>query len=121
MEQNALALGANIVLASAKEVVIDEDTLDEKAIKVFKLALNDSYTWFATTDNDRFMIGIVALTALVDEETKGRIKQEVDFLRAINVASTGIPIDFGAMLIGDMKPIGLQRLFEKAKVAPIER
>ena len=121
MNPQEMALGANIVLTNARESVTEEDTLDEKAVLVFKLALNESCTWFVNTDNDRFMVGIVALTALVeDEETKERIKQEVQFLQALNMSATGIPIDLGSML-GGMEPIGLQRLFEEAKGAPAER
>jgi hypothetical protein len=120
MDQASLTLGVSIVKQGVEKDIADDDTLDEKVIKVFKATFDESYTWFVTTDNDRFIIGNAVLMLISDEETKCRIEQEVKFLRGLNAASSGIPVDFGPLMDG-WEPVGLQRLFEEAKGAPIQR
>ena len=120
LDQQGLALGATIVKQRVEEVITDDNTLEEKAVKVFKASLDESNVWFVDNDHDKFLIGITALTVLVDEETKWRIKKEVKFLQGLNAATSGLPVDLGQLMEG-MELIGLQKLFEQAKGAPVAR
>lgn len=84
--------------------------------------------WTRTEDEQtRAALGGVLLSKSCSPEDKARIESEVRMFRALAVAASGIPVDFGALLAAEGEthpnPIGLRRIWMEvkeatAKVAP---
>lgn len=115
-DANNIALGASIILSSAKEELKEIEGLENKARKIFEMTFDDNYNWFVTEDDYRFRIGVAVLLSIVDEgETKDRIKHELKLLQCLSASMSGIPVDFGAVADEEIEPIGLLGLYREIK------
>jgi hypothetical protein len=106
-----IRVGIMTIAAHAKESVTKEMDIEEKARVCFEMTFNNNYNWFTADKDDRFQMGIGALATVSTDEEMERIKQDVSFLKAVNAASSGVPVDMGAVMEGMSNPIGLQRIF----------
>lgn len=99
---------------------LPEDATEEQIVAAaMKGAFDDNCTWMAGNDNDKFLCALAALARhyLKDDEMMARMRHEISMLKAISAATSGVPVDFAAMLGGDEdppKPVGLNGAFLKA-------
>ena len=97
-----------IVAAECKHAAEGKETLEERIQAAFDVARNH---WLITDDNERFQGGVAAIYELSDEDTRERIKQEMDSLRTLSAMLSGVPIDFDRFndQTKELKPIGLMK------------
>jgi hypothetical protein len=116
---NSVALGVSIVKqAVERDAGLPEGApIEDRARACFEAVWEESNVWFASSDNERYIIGCGALAMLCSDEERDRIRAELDFARGLNAAGGGIPVDIGTLMerFGEEGPIGLQKLFFDAK------
>jgi hypothetical protein len=98
----------SIVAAECKRAAEGKETLEERIDAVFEVARNH---WLTTDENERFQGGVAAIYELSDEDTRERIKQEMDSLRTLSAMLSGVPVDVERFNeeTKEMKPIGLMK------------
>lgn len=115
MVSNNVALGASIVKGVVERDLAEGATIEDKARSCFEASWEESNAWFVHTDDERFMIGCGGLAMLCNDEERLRIRAELDTLRGLNAACSGIPVDLNVLAENMGEPIGLQKLFFEAK------
>lgn len=104
-------------LLTVNEIRAKLDTskpVEEQIKTAYKAAMNH---WLITNEGEQQRCALAAVMIDADFETQESIKKELKFFEAINAASSGIPVDFGAMLdnLGESKTFGIARLWDEAK------
>ncbi|MHC4424332.1 MAG: hypothetical protein ACYSWR_06665 [Planctomycetota bacterium] len=108
---NAIAISASIIKSKLEGKTDLEDILNS----AMDAALTESCTWLIGDEDLKFNAAIAAIYLVVDEDTQERVKKEITFLRSLNAASSGVPVNFGALLEDDeIKVIGLQKYWKAA-------
>lgn len=101
MNTTLLALVATECKAAAEK----ETTLEGRVTAAMKAAKNH---WMVTDDNSQFQGAVAAIYELSDDETKERIKAEMDSLRYLSAMMSGVAVDFDAIPKLE-NPIGLMK------------
>jgi len=114
---NAIILGANIVGKKLGEFKGLEKK--ELAKKAFELVHDDNNVWYSTSEEDLFKIGLGALLLNLDGEDKHKLEQEIKLLRALTAATSGIPVDLGAVFdsINPDDLIGVLGIFREVRAS----
>ena len=113
---NAIILSASIIKKELERSKPKD--LDEMIKAAMSLAKKDSCTWMLASDDHKFKAGIGAVLLLADDEDKERIEKELNFFKALGAASSGVPVNFSALINqfgDDFEPIGLRKYWEEAK------
>jgi hypothetical protein len=113
MYDTSIILGANLVGKKLQEF----KNLDKKELarKAFELACSEDNSWFTTSEDVLFRIGCGGLLLVFEEDDKANLEQELNSLKAISAATSGIPVDIGAALDG-MNPddmLGVLGIFKE--------
>jgi hypothetical protein len=106
-----------IVMTEARAAAENEETFEGKLRAAMKSA---AHHWMVLDEPTQQQGALAAVLDLVGPESDEgrRIQHEMKIHRALQAASSGIPVDFGAMLEGDApEPIGLAKLWTEAKGA----
>ena len=106
-----------IVATEAKQAAQKETTLEGR-LRAAMNAVKDH--WMVTDDDVRFQGAVAGAHMLSDDSDKKRIEFELRFLRTMSAASSGVPVNLGALLEEageDYEPIGLTKLWHEAKKA----
>ena len=100
MSDQEVQMGTSICWAVFKEDLPGEDTpVEEVAKRAFRMARDDSYTWFTTSDDVQFRIGCgVLLMHYKDSEVRVQIENTLRALKALSAMMSGVPVDLGAVL-----------------------
>lgn len=72
--------------------------------------------WCVTDEDKQFRAAIGAVLCEADDEEKIRIEEELDTLKVLNAAISGVPVNFDAVRISE-NPIGLVKLWREIKEA----
>lgn len=114
--ENAIVISASFIKRRLEEGSFETA---EEIIKAAMVAARDGgNTWLLGSDDDKIKAAVVAAHPFLKEEDQIRLKQELDFFMALGAATSGVPVDFGAVLDGvaeDIKPIGLRKIWEETK------
>lgn len=114
MDGNELALGMQTVAVGAKDRFKPESSIEDRARVCFECAFDENYAWFVRANDDdlRFRIAVGALMLHATPEEKVRIERTLDLARAVNVAASGVPVDWEAMLDESQpQPLPLQKIY----------
>ncbi len=104
-----IQIGVQFILPRITEVEGTEAKLRE----AMKCA--DESCWMSVNEEYNFKaaVGAVLVDIGIDHEDYPRITRELEILRGLGAASSGVPVDFGALLEGAVghKPFGLTRMW----------
>jgi hypothetical protein len=105
-----------LVMADAKHAVKAEDTFEDRLTAAMSAAKNH---WMVTDEQLQFKGAIMAVYPSCNPEEQARLKAELDLLKTIAAASSGIPVDVPAVLdrTSKFEGIGLGKLWREAERA----
>ena len=114
--ENAIVISASFIRKRLEEGSFE--TAEETVKAAMVAARNSSNTWMLGSDDDKFKAAVVAAHPFLKEEDQTRLKQELDFFKVLGAATSGVPVDFSAVLAGvdeDIKPLGLMKLWKETE------
>ncbi len=100
-----------IAITEIKQGIDSSDSIENR----FRTAMIQAKNHWLVVDEDgqlRAAIGAVLVTATEDE--KERIHAELDVIKALSAATTGVPVDFDALKMSG-NPIGILNLWRELK------
>lgn len=100
-----------IAVTEAKAAAGKETTLEGRLRAAMEATKNH---WVVTSEDDRFRAAVAGVMLLSNDEEKERIKLEIDQIRMLGAAFSGIPVDFAVVKPLD-NPIGLMKMWGKVK------
>ncbi len=108
-----LEIATSMIEAEARDDIAAAGTVEEKLTAAFNVARNH---WMFLDKNIQQKAGIGAVMMSIEKggEDFRRIEKELHLHNALGAASSGIPVDFGAMLENtdeDLKPVGIAKLW----------
>lgn len=115
-ELTELEAEAMLVIAECQTPCADEPDVVERLRKAMKAArdhhmVTDEVTQF------RGAVGAVLLDPLTTDEEKRRLEREINVLRALGAAQSGVPVNFGALLPEeDYEPIGILKIWHETAI-----
>ncbi len=95
----------------------DDVTPEDVARIAFTSCLKESTTWMLGTEDEKFRAGCggLLLHYFKDDDVRERIEYELQTLKSLSAAISGVPVNFGAVLREDIEPIGLLNIFKEVK------
>ena len=93
-----------IVATEAKRDAEGIEDLEERAKACMKAAHGH---WMVTNEDEQFSGAIAALMMLSSDEEKERIEYAVKISRALNAATSGIPVNFDELFDTEIEPLPL--------------
>lgn len=107
---------SQLICISEIEAQLDRTKPPEEQIKqAFRLVQRH---WLITEEGERQRCALAAVMVKADERTRACLTQEIKFFEAINMASRGIPVDFGSLVEGmekDLPAFGIAKLWNEVK------
>ena len=100
-----------IAVTEAKAAAENETTLEGR-LRAAMAATKDH--WMVTGEDDRFRSAVAGALLLSNEDDKDRIKREMDQLRTLNAAISGVPVNFDAIKPLE-NPVGLMKMWREVK------
>lgn len=103
-----------LVMADARPFVKPDDTLEDRLKAAMSAAKGH---WVVKDEQLQFKGAIMAVYPSCSDEEKQRIEAEMDVLKAIAAASSGVPVDIASVLdrTSKFEGIGLGKLFREAE------
>lgn len=125
MTDQILQLGIRIVATRARAEEIDElPNLEDRVRLCFRLALDDSSTWFVQEGDDslHFRIGVGALLTVLEPHSPewNRVETSLRLVNSLNATISGVPVDWGSLVDDDTEVVPLLPLYQavKTEVSP---
>ena len=94
--------------------VKEGDSLEDNLRAAFKAAQNH---WTVSDEDTQMMGAVLAVHQSSSPDDQARLKAEIDVIKALNAASSGIPVDMVSVLDGtkDIDPVGLNKIWREVK------
>lgn len=88
--------------------------LEDRLRKAMREALNH---WLITNENEQFNCAVAAVLLTASEKERARISVEMKFLKALNVSSENVPVNWELLMdeLEGQEPIGLLPLWRSIK------
>lgn len=114
MDQVRIAAG--VIEAGVREKLAAAETLEDK----FRVAFKEAHEYWMSTDDDIKLkggIGAVMMSVGVDSEHYERITVELEQLKTLNAAFSGVAVDWerAGLMPDGFEPIGIIKLWEETK------
>ena len=88
----------------------NEESLDDIIDACFSAAKDH---WMATEEDDQFLGAVGAILQLSNDEDEEKMRAELDTVKALNAAMSGVPVDFSAVPSLRENPICLHGRWKK--------
>lgn len=93
MDEASLGIGVQLI----QNDINPEDSIEDRFKTAFRCA-RDGRIFFAYDDDTLYRCGIGAVYVGATDEEKQRIDSELRLLRGLASATSGVPVDWGAMM-----------------------
>ena len=109
MMDQQITMGVMLCMSAwEKEPPGPEVPVEKVAKRAFRLARDNSFTWFTCSDDIRFRIGCgILLIHYEGTETARAVKNTVRVLKSLSAAMSGVPVNLGAAIHEDMETLPL--------------
>ena len=97
---------AAIVMTECLSAAKGKVTLDEIIDACFGVAKNH---WLTIDENGQYLGAIGAILQLSSDEDEARMRAELDVVKALNAAMSGVPVDMSALPEPPENPVCLQK------------
>jgi hypothetical protein len=94
--------------------VKEGNSLEDNLRSAFKAAQNH---WTVMDEDTQMMGAVLAVHQASSPEDQKRLKAEIDFFKALNAATSGIPVDMPSVLdrTKDVEPVGINKIWREVK------
>lgn len=111
---------SNIVLIAAVDAEQAARSAGPDAEDKLKAAMGATARhWMATDENEQFLGACEGAARVLDAEDRARVETSLRLLQGLAAASSGVPVDFGALLPEDPEkapePFPLQKWWREIK------
>lgn len=108
-----------IAIAIAEIKTYIEEAKEKPLVERLKIAMKQAQQhWLVVDENERFQAAIASVFVLATEEEKHQLTKEINVLKGLSAACSGIPVDMNALMsnINPDELIGLKKIWEETKV-----
>lgn len=105
-----MSIEISLVAVECRDAVESAVGLEEKLKAAFAKAQNH---WMVTNENQQFAGAVAAVYEKADDETKERIRIELEGIKALRAMLSGVPVDIDRIEKHE-SPIGLMKLWHEA-------
>lgn len=113
-QEASITISANVI----KQDLEGKTDLEDIITTAMDSALKERCTWMIGDEGGKFKAAVCAIYLVVDDDKKEIIKREMDMLKSLSAAMSGVPVNFGALFDRDEgeidEMIGLMKHWRKA-------